>query len=300
MSGQNRWYKQGRALLDEIDRSRPGEGEAHIWFMGQHGFVLSLPGALIYIDVILNPLPGRDGRDLRSYPPPYGPGEVTSADYVFCTHPHSDHLNLKTLLPLAEACREARFVVPRPSRPTLTGAGIAENRVISAVQGEELSLGALKIIPVAAIHTCFIQDESEKDENGCCTSLGFVIKGGGLSIYHPGDTWITPGLAADLKKLGPLDIAFLPINGTDWERTADNCIGNMNALDAVKLAMAVPIDLVIPSHYDMMPGNSENPALFAGYMYRHCPQKRFHICALGEGFIYRKSTPRLKCGSNLA
>jgi L-ascorbate metabolism protein UlaG (beta-lactamase superfamily) len=92
----------------------------------------------------------------------------------------------------------------------------------------------------------------------------------------------------DLKKLGPLDVAFLPINGTDWERTVDNCIGNMNALDAVKLAVAVPIDLVIPSHYDMMPGNSENPALFAGYMYRHCPQKRFHICALGERFIYRK------------
>ncbi|MDR2618370.1 MAG: MBL fold metallo-hydrolase [Treponema sp.] len=288
MDGQNRWYKQGRELLDEIGRSRPEEGEAHIWFMGQHGFVLSLPGAVIYIDVILNPLPGEDGKDRRRYPPPYGAGEVINADYVLCTHPHSDHLNLETLLPLADACREARFVVPSPSRQTLAKAGIAEDRIIGAVRGEELSLGALKIIPVAAIHTRFIQDEPEKDENGRCTSLGFIIKGGGLSLYHPGDTWITPGLAGSLKKLGPLDIAFLPINGTDWERTADNCVGNMNALDAVKLAMAVPIDLVIPSHYDMMPDNSEDPALFAGYMYRCCPQKRFHICALGERFIYWK------------
>jgi L-ascorbate metabolism protein UlaG (beta-lactamase superfamily) len=288
MEEQNRWYKQGRALLDEIGRSRPGEGEAHIWFLGQHGFVLSLAGAVVYIDVILNTLPGKDGKDCRSYPPPYRAAEVINADYVLCTHPHSDHLNLKTLLPLADACRKARFMVPRPSCRTLTGAGIAEDRVVGAVQGEELTLGALKIIPVAAIHTRFIQDEPEKNENGDCTSLGFVIRGGGLSLYHPGDTWITPGLAAELKKLGPLDAAFLPINGTDWERTADNCIGNANALDAVKLAMAVPIDLVIPSHYDMMPDNSENPALFADYMYRRCPQKRFHICALGERFIYRK------------
>jgi L-ascorbate metabolism protein UlaG (beta-lactamase superfamily) len=288
MDKQNRWYKQGQALLDEIGRSRPGEKEAHIWFMGQHGFVISLAGAVVYIDVILNPLPDRDGRDLRGYPPPFGPGEVTGADYVLCTHPHSDHLNLETLAPLARACPEARFIVPRPSSQALAGAGIAGSQVTGAALGEELAFGALKITPVGAIHTPFIQDESEKDENGDCTSLGFIIKGSGLSLYHPGDTWITPRLAAGLKKRGPLDVAFLPINGTDWERTADNCIGNMSALDAVKLAMAVPIDLVIPSHYDMMPFNSENPALFADYMYRRCPQKRFHICALGERFIYRK------------
>jgi L-ascorbate metabolism protein UlaG (beta-lactamase superfamily) len=115
-----------------------------------------------------------------------------------------------------------------------------------------------------------------------------VIKADGLSLYHSGDTWITPGLVKILKQLGPLDIAMLPINGTDWERTDNGCIGNVNAMDAVKLAMAVPIDLVIPSHYDMMPNNTENPAYFADCMYRHCPEKRFHICALGERFIYQK------------
>jgi L-ascorbate metabolism protein UlaG (beta-lactamase superfamily) len=92
-----------------------------------------------------------------------------------------------------------------------------------------------------------------------------------------------------LKELGPLNIALLPINGTDWERTDKGYIGNVNAMDAVKLAMAVPIDLVIPSHYDMMPNNTENPAYFADCMYRYCPGKRFHICALGERFIYAQS-----------
>jgi hypothetical protein len=39
----------------------------------------------------------------------------------------------------------------------------------------------------------------------------------------------------------------------------------------------------------MFGNNSENPTLFADYMYRLCPWKRFHISALGEKFIYEKS-----------
>jgi hypothetical protein len=34
--------------------------------------------------------------------------------------------------------------------------------------------------------------------------------------------------------------------------------------------------------------NSENPAFFADYMYKLCPEKRFHISALGERFVYVK------------
>jgi L-ascorbate metabolism protein UlaG (beta-lactamase superfamily) len=291
--GTNRWYKRGGALLEEIDRSQPGSTEAHIWFMGQHGFVISLGGMIFYIDVILNGLPDKAGKECRVYPPPFEPGETRRADYVLCTHNHADHLNLESLLPMAKANPRTRFIVPRPWRQILTGAGIESGRVLGAGAGEEIRLGEagfgeLSLIPVAAAHTLYNEGKPERDENGDCPSLGYVLKGSGLAIYHSGDTWLVPELVASLKALGPLDIAFLPINGTDWERTAGNIIGNMNALDAVKLAMTVPVDFVIPSHYDMMAHNSENPALFVDYMYKLCPEKRFHISALGERFIYGK------------
>jgi L-ascorbate metabolism protein UlaG (beta-lactamase superfamily) len=80
---------------------------------------------------------------------------------------------------------------------------------------------------------------------------------------------------------------MLPINGTDWERTEQDCIGNMGPLDAVKLARLLPIDLVFPAHYDMIAHNGENPARFVDLMYTLCPEKRFHVCAPGECFIYR-------------
>jgi L-ascorbate metabolism protein UlaG (beta-lactamase superfamily) len=291
---RNRWYKKGAALLEEIDEARPGSAAAYIWFMGQHGFVISLGGMVLYIDVILNGLPDKAGKERRVYPPPFEPGEIRRADYVLCTHNHSDHLNLKSLLPMAQANPRTRFIVPRPWRQLLTAAGIESGRVLGAREGEEIALGEagfgeLSLIPVTAAHTLCNEGKPERDGNGDCPSLGYVLKGNGLAMYHSGDTWLVPELVASLKALGPLDIAFLPINGTDWERTAGNITGNMNIPDVVKLARAVPVDLVIPSHYDMMANNSENPALFADYMYKLCPEKRFHISAPGERFIYAKN-----------
>ena len=284
----SRWYKSGKELLDEIKKSSPPANSLYVWYMGQHGFVINIDGTVIFIDVILNALPGKDGIDRRNYPPPFGPDEKLRADYYIATHNHGDHLNIKTVAPLAMANPGVRFIVPEPWVSVLTGAGINGERVSGARSGEAINAGGIQLIPVPAIHTRFIQDEGVRDKNGCHTDLGFVIKAAGFSLYHPGDTWITPGLVKTLKELGPLDIAMLPINGTDWERTDEGCIGNVNAMDAVKLAQAVPVDLVIPCHFDMMPGNTENPAYFADCMYRHCPQKRFHICALGERFVYCK------------
>jgi L-ascorbate metabolism protein UlaG (beta-lactamase superfamily) len=283
-----RWYRHGKALLDEIADSRPQPGEAYIWFMGQQGFIVNLGGKVFYIDVILNDLPDADNTSLRVYPPPFEPGEIQRVDYVLCTHNHIDHLNLKTLLPLARSNPHTQFVVPAPCTSLLAEAGIPEDRVIAARYGENLVFDKdITIIPVPAVHTRFIQDEGEKDESGNYTSLGFVLKGEGLLLYHAGDTWVTPSLVRSLKALGPFDIAMLPINGTDWERTEQDCIGNMGLLDAVKLARTLPIDLVFPAHYDMIAHNSENPARFVDLMYTLCPEKRFHVCAPGECFIYR-------------
>jgi L-ascorbate metabolism protein UlaG (beta-lactamase superfamily) len=287
MEGQTRWYKQGAALLEEIEQSRPGPGETWIWYLGQLGFVINLGGLIFYIDVILNDMTDREGKSRREYPAPFAPEAVKRADYVLCTHNHGDHLNLKTLVPLAEANPRTRFVVPRPWRGLLKDAGIGEDRILGAGEGEEMNLGPVSILPVAAVHTRFIQDEPERS-GGDSLCLGYLLKEGGLTIYHAGDTWVTPALVQTLKAAGPLDVAVLPINGTDWERTDHNLIGNMGPQDAAKLARAVPADLSIPAHYDLMASNSENPALFADYMYRLCPDRRFHISALGERFIYRK------------
>jgi L-ascorbate metabolism protein UlaG (beta-lactamase superfamily) len=291
--GMERWYRYGDDLLREIAGSRLSEPAAAIWFMGQHGFVIKLGETVLYIDVMLNGFPGKDGKERRAYPPPFLPETAQRLDYYFCTHNHSDHLNLKTLVPLAKANPGVRFIVPKPHRRILIEGGIAEERVIGAGEGETLRLagggsgepaaGGISVSPVAAAHPVYGEDG---EGNDLC--LGYVIRGGGVSIYHSGDTYVTPRLVETLEKLSPIHVALLPINGSDWERTARNIIGNISALDAVKLVRALGVDLLIPAHYDLLPGNTENPALLAAYMYEHCPGKKYHVPAPGECFWYVK------------
>jgi L-ascorbate metabolism protein UlaG (beta-lactamase superfamily) len=300
MNTNKPWYKSGQELLDEIRASVPlfealspkgallpgglSPGTVLLWFFGQHGFAVKMGGKVIDIDVILNDFPGSDGKNLRLYPVPFPPSSPMAIDYYFCTHNHIDHLNLETILPLAQANPQAVFIVPRPLCSILTNAGIDHSRVIGAREGEILELpGTILVNPVAAAHP-----EYEQNGDGDYACLGYIIRGGGVSVYHAGDTFASPRLADALKKNGPIDIAILPINGGDWERTASDIIGNMSAIDAVKLGRAISADLLIPSHYDMISGNTEAPALFARYMYELCPERKYHIFAPGERFVYVK------------
>jgi L-ascorbate metabolism protein UlaG (beta-lactamase superfamily) len=290
-----RWYKYGDDLLREIAASRLSEPAAAIWFMGQHGFVIKLGDTVLYIDVILNGFPNKEGKERRTYPPPFSPETVQRLDYYFCTHDHGDHLNLKTLIPLAKANPGVTFIVPKAHRHILIEGGIAEGRVIGADEGETLRLagggaaagsgedGGILVSPVASAHPVY-----ETDGGGSNLYLGYMIRGGGVSLYHSGDTYVTPRLVETLKKFSPIDVALLPVNGSDWERTAENIIGNISALDAVKLVRALGVDLLVPSHYDLLPGNTENPGILAGYMYGHCPWKKYHVLAPGERFWYIK------------
>jgi L-ascorbate metabolism protein UlaG (beta-lactamase superfamily) len=282
MKESNRWYKKGHDLLKDIENSKTEPDRAFIWFLGQHGFVIKFQGKILYIDVILNDITGGGGESRRCYPPPFPPEAARPVDYFFCTHDHLDHLNLETLLPVAAANPQVKFIVPAPLVSLLTGAGISPERVLGAREGERLDVpDHIPVFPVAAAHPGYTADG-----RGDYSCLGYVIRCGGIAVYHAGDTYAAPRLADTLKALGPINIAILPINGGDWERTAGGIIGNMSALDAVKLGRAVSADMIIPSHYDMMAGNTENPALFAGYMYQFCPEKKYHIFALGERFCY--------------
>lgn len=282
---QDRWYKKGEALLDEIKTSSLGPGMTLLWFLGQHGFIIKMDDQVFYIDVILNDFIGKDGKSSRAYPPPFAPDLPQRVDYFLCTHNHGDHLNPDTLLPLSRANPQTKFVVPAPLRHVLISAGIGEERVLGGREGEDLRLpGGITLSSVAAAHSEYLQDEK-----GDYLCLGYILRSGTASIYHAGDTLVTPRLVDTLKARKPIDISILPINGSDWERTSRHIIGNMNMEDAVKLARAIGADMVIPAHYDMMANNSENPALFAAYMYALCPEKKYHILALGERFCYLKN-----------
>jgi L-ascorbate metabolism protein UlaG (beta-lactamase superfamily) len=279
------WYKNESSLLNEINDTVVPNKSVVFWSLGQGGFVIKLKETIIYIDPVLNDLYHEDGTTRRNFGPPFTGDQVKNVDYVFCTHKHLDHLNLETLVPLSKSCKKTIFIVPAPHVKHLADAGIDENRIIGAKEDKIIILkGNIKVTPVGASH-----EEYMFDENGNHLNLGYIFNDeNNLVIYHSGDTILTPKLIERMEKMDHVDVTLLPINGADCKRRSRGIIGNMNARDAADYSNIMRADLVIPFHFDMVQGNTENPTIFSQYMYEHYGNKKYHIMMLGERFIYMK------------
>jgi L-ascorbate metabolism protein UlaG (beta-lactamase superfamily) len=87
--------------------------------------------------------------------------------------------------------------------------------------------------------------------------VGYVL-GSSSRMYHAGDTIVTDDLRDALVELD-VDVALLPINGRDAEREARGIVGNMDAAEAVDLALWVEASVLVPYHWDGFAGNTVPP-----------------------------------------
>lgn len=273
------WYRQGQALLDEIRTTTVSGQEIALWYLGQCGFVFK-KNCIIYIDPILNDLPDAEGKSLRKYDSPFPPASV-EADYVVCTHNHRDHLAPETLSAIASHDKHTRFVVPSGCTSALTNIGISPERIIPVSAGKPVLLDGLTITGISAAHPVH-----QVDEKGNDLALSYYLKIGEADLLHMGDTYLTDQLLDDLQKLPAPNIFFPPINGGDYFRTRRDCIGNLNFNEAAELAKIIDADLTIPTHFDMVTGNTVNPLSFIQTFIEINPSRKWHIPALGERFFY--------------
>lgn len=284
--GTTLWVRCGEELISDIEQMQAPTGSLAIWYLGQESLVIKGAGMVAYLDPYFSNPMAKDAAGnavpRRKFPPPFAGDAVQHADVVLGTHNHSDHIDLPTLLLLAGSSPQARLVVPAPHVGVLTSAGIGAERVVGARVGERLQFGELAVVPVPAAH-----EELERDSHGDFTALGYVVELNGMTLYHGGDTVEYPDLVRTLKELRP-DVVCLPINGRDLLRNRRGLIGNMNFREAADVGRASGASLIIPMHYDMFAGNSENPAFFVDYLYRAYPAQPFKIMAPGERILHMR------------
>jgi L-ascorbate 6-phosphate lactonase len=278
--------QSGAGLLHDIQTTQPQPGEVAIWWLGQSGYAIKTMSALWYVDLYLSEhltvkYAATEKPHVRMTRAPLRGDELSGVELVFASHKHSDHLDPETVPVLFQANPNARLVLPLALVDHAKSLGLDEARLIPTRGDETLTLDNLIVHVIPSAHPGL-----DYNETTGYPFLGFVFQVDGLTLYHSGDTLVYDGLAERLKQYH-LDIAFLPINGTDARRDALKVPPNMNMDEALALAAHLDKILIIPHHYDMFTFNTADvhefsrKAAAAGQLHQ--------ILQCGEKFVYRKS-----------
>lgn len=222
--------------------------ELAVWWLGQAGYILKTDQDIVVIDPYLSDsaaggVPGFS----RAVDIPLQPSELR-ADIFVITHDHLDHLDPDTLLSIPDKAA-SWFVAPRQAAKKLKELGMPKDRILVVNAGEKVQVNSVSITGVFTVPT-------GKD---VLDTTGYLLEfSNGRSVYHTSDTQFHPiVLEAAPRKV---ELMLVPINGK-WKNT--------NPEEAVLFAKAVEPQRVSPNHYDMMPLNAENPAVFEWFCKHH-------------------------------
>ncbi|MVM33004.1 MBL fold metallo-hydrolase [Spirosoma sp. HMF4905] len=270
-------FQKDEALLADIEASRNQSDTLHSWWLGQSGFLLQYNGKHLLFDPYLSDSLSRkyantDKPHVRISELVIDPARLPMIDVVTSSHNHTDHLDAETLLPLMAANPNLQFVIPEANR-TFIADRLKTDAIwpIGLTDGQTATVDGFVFHGVPAAH-----NELERDAEGRCKFMGFVVEVGPYRIYHSGDTLWYEGIVDILRPFN-IDVAFLPINGNKPERRV---AGNLNPDEAARLGREIGARLVIPHHYDLFEFNTADPADFVNA----CKQygTPYRVMQLGE------------------
>jgi L-ascorbate metabolism protein UlaG (beta-lactamase superfamily) len=245
----------GGALKDDLGAPAT-EGIASLWWLGQAGFALRAGRTRMLLDPYLSDslaakYAGKPDPHGRMMPSPLKPEEARGVRWVLCSHGHSDHMDPGTLPAVAADNPECRFVVPRAERETALGRGVPRDRLVAVNAGDALDLGdGARIEAIPAAH-----EELETDAAGAFRHLGFIVRVARLTLYHSGDCIPYDGLKERLAGAG-VNVALLPVNGRDAERTRRGIIGNFTFAEAANVCREASIPILMAHHFEMFEFNT--------------------------------------------
>lgn len=251
--------KKDLELVQEIDELARDEKKFHLWWLGQSGFLLQWKGKRVLLDPYLSDsltkkYAATDKPHTRMSERVIDPELLQHISVVTSSHNHTDHLDAETLIPILTNNPRIQFIIPEANREFIADRVKCEKDFPTGLtDGQSVTIDEFTFHGIPAKH-----NEIERDANGNCKYMGYVVEFGPHKIYHSGDTlWFSN--MVELLKPFLVDVALLPINGNDPSRKV---AGNLDCREAAELGKAINAGCVIPCHYDMFTFNTADVTVF--------------------------------------
>ena len=248
-----------------------------VTWIGHSTVLVQMDGVTFLTDPIWSdtagPVAGLGAKRLVA--PPLALDALPPIDFVVVSHAHYDHADVPTLRVLA--ARGARIFVPLELDAVLRDEGIAAVTALDWWESAPFERVAVHCVP--ARHW---SRRGLFDENATLWS-GWVVTGPTRRFYFAGDTGTTASFAAIGERLGPFELAALPIGA--YEPAAMMRTVHLNPEEAVAAALEARAARVLGVHWGTFDLTDEPLAE---------PPARFHREALRRGLdVERFRTPPL-------
>jgi L-ascorbate metabolism protein UlaG (beta-lactamase superfamily) len=216
-------------------------GELAVTWFGHSSALLEVDGHRVLVDPVWgervspSPLLG----PTRLHPAPVPLADLPPVDAVLVSHDHYDHLDLPTVRALL-AGQRAPFVVPLGVGAHLRGWGVPDERIVELDWDGSTTVGGLTLTCTEARHFSgrfFARD----------TTLwsSWAIAGPRHRVFFGGDTGYTPAFAGIGARLGPFDLALLPVGAYNdaWRAV------HMDPEEAVRALGDLGGRVLVPVHW---------------------------------------------------
>jgi N-acyl-phosphatidylethanolamine-hydrolysing phospholipase D len=280
------FWRRMRASL----RPRPGaapvvrfdpaalERNPGLTWIGHATFYVRLGGASFLTDPVYSERasPFSFAGPGRLVPPGVPLDALPRLDFALLSHDHYDHTDLPTVRLLAE--RGVPFVVPTGMGGLVREAG----GQVAAELGwwQEARIAGVTVTCVPARH---FSGRGLHDRNRRLWA-GFVVAGETRRFYHSGDTALFGGFAEIGRRLGPIDLACLPIGA--YEPRALMGPIHLNPEEAVRAATDLGARAAVGMHFGTFDLSDEPldepPRRFLAEARAHGLGDRAFLMAVGE------------------
>jgi N-acyl-phosphatidylethanolamine-hydrolysing phospholipase D len=260
----------GGAPFVRYDRHGLRRNPSVTW-IGHSTFLVRMDGASFLTDPIFSerasPLSFAGPR--RLVPPGVPLADLPHIDFVLISHDHYDHTDLPSIEALA--ARGARFIVPLGLGDLVRSAG---GEATELDWWQDVEVGRVRVHCVPAQH---FSGRSLTDRNERLWA-GWVVEGPTRRFYHAGDTGYFDGFAEIGRRLGPIDLAAVPIGAYDPPPIMH--FVHLNPDEAIRAARDVRARAVVGMHFGTFDLTDEPPDE---------PPRWFHAEAARQGFPEKRA-----------